>query len=298
MRQQENLTDHRRPAAVRIGMGQITVDGGAYQDNLSRAVETIAEAGRRKCTVVVLPECLDAGWTYPGAMELSHPVPGPTTDILARAAREASIHVVAGVTERASNGSVYNTAVLLGPNGDVLSRHRKINELSIAHHLYATGDSLSVVQTPFGRVGLTVCADNYPDSLVFAHSLARMQAQFILSPCAWAVDGDHDNVAAPYGARWHESYSTIARLYDVTVVGVSCVGWLREGPWRGRKCIGNSLAYGPGGECLVEAPYGEDATTFLTAEVNPSGLRVRGTNISEHLKDLTERDERATGLAR
>ena len=54
--------------------------------------------------------------------------------------------------------------------------------------------------------------------------------------------------ATPYGKLWRDSYTELARLYDVTVIGVSNVGPITGGPWAGRKCIGCSLAVGPGGE--------------------------------------------------
>jgi hypothetical protein len=62
-----------------------------------------------------------------------------------------------------------------------------------------------------------------------------------LSPSAWAVDADHDNAREPYGKLWLDAYTELARLYDVTVVGVSNVGRLTGGPWAGRKCISGVL---------------------------------------------------------
>jgi predicted amidohydrolase len=63
-----------------------------------------------------------------GARADALPVPGPATGCLAAAARRESIYVVAGVTERAGE-LVYNAAVLISPAGEILIRHRKINEL-------------------------------------------------------------------------------------------------------------------------------------------------------------------------
>ncbi len=266
-----------------LGMGQMLVEGGEAEGNLRRATAMIREAARRGCRIVVLPECLDLGWTWPGARELAQPVPGPFSEALAEAAREAGIHVVAGLTERCRE-KLYNTAVLISPAGEILLKHRKINELSIAHDLYATGDSLAVAQTPLGTVAINICADNFPDSLALAHAQARMGARLLLSPCAWAVDADHDNEREPYGDLWLRSYTTLARLYDMTVVGVSNVGWLREGPWRGRKCIGCSLAVGPGGQVLARGPYGETAEALIVAPVRVEPLPVRGTALLELLR--------------
>ena len=94
-----------------------------------------------------------------------------------------------------------------------------------------------------------------------------MGADLLLSPCAWAVDADHDNVKDPYGSLWLESYGTISKEYDITVIGVSNVGNITGGVWQGRKCIGCSLTVGPGAEVIAQAPYGVDAETLEIVEV-------------------------------
>jgi predicted amidohydrolase len=190
--------------------------------------------------------------------------------------------VVAGLAER-DGEDVYNSAVLISPGGELLSLHRKINELEIGHDYYAVGDRLAVVKTPFGVVGLDICADNFPDSLVFGHALCRMGCQLLLSPCAWAVDGDHDNSREPYGDLWRRAYGELARLYGVAVVGVSNVGLLTAGPWAGRKCIGCSLVVGPEGEAVLQGPYEEEAV--LTAVLELRAPRARGTGFAAMLRE-------------
>jgi predicted amidohydrolase len=271
-------------AQFMVGMAQMLVEGGESDANLTRAEEMIARAADDGCAVVVLPETLDAGWTHPGAVAVAEPIPGPTCDRLAEAAVEAGIHVVAGLTERADE-RIYNASVLLSPAGELLLRHRKINVLAIAQDLYAIGDSLQVAETALGTLGIPVCADNFSSSLVLGHSLARMGAQMLLSPAAWAVQTDHDNATQPYGETWRRSFSELARLYDMTVVGASNVGPMDAGPWAGRKCIGCSLAVGPGGAILGQAPYGEDAEILMTVPVKPHEPIGRGTAIAERLKE-------------
>lgn len=268
---------------VRIGMAQMLVDGGEPEVNLGRAVALIERAAAAGCAVVVLPECMDVGWMHPAAHDLAQPIPGPTSDRLAAAAVANSVHVVAGLTERAGD-RVYNTAVLLGPDGRVLLKHRKINELDIAHGVYAIGDSLGVAHTPLGTIAISVCADNFPDTLVFAHAQARMGAQLLLSPSAWAVDADHDDATERYGALWEAGYTSVARLFDMAVVGVSNVGWLTGGPWQGRKCIGCSLAVAPGGAILARGPYGHAAEELVVVDLPLVPRSRAGTSISEHLR--------------
>jgi predicted amidohydrolase len=264
-------------------MGQMLVEPGKPDSNMARAMHMIRDAAKKACRVVVLPECLDLGWTDPSAASAATPIPGARSDELAAAARANGIYVVAGLTERAGD-EVYNTAVFLSPAGELLLRHRKINELDIATSTYATGTDLAVRRTELGTVAVTICADNFPDSAVLAHSVARMGAQLLLSPCAWAVDADHDNLRDPYGQLWLDAYQPLARSYDMTAVGVSNVGWITGGPWQGRKCIGSSLAVGPGGEVLARGSYGQSAEELVVVEVSPRPAIARGTAFSSALR--------------
>lgn len=280
------------PNRLKIGMGQMLVEPGEPHRNIARAIDMVASAAESGCDIVVLPECLDIGWTHPSAATLAEPIPGERTAAFAAAARQNGVWVVAGLTERSEN-EIYNAAVLLSPEGSLVLRHRKINELDIGTSLYSTGTGLAVARTPIGAIGVNICADNFPDSLVLGHSLARMGAQLLLSPCAWAVDADHDNTKEPYGQLWLDAYVPLARLYDLTVIGVSNVGWLTDGPWKGRKCIGCSLAVGPEG-VLLQGPYGEAAEALLTVEVDVRPPIGRGTRIAEALR---QREARADQIA-
>lgn len=268
--------------SFRLGMAQTLVEGGRLGPNLDRAVAAVRRAADLGCRAVVLPECLDLGWTDPSARELAQTIPGLHFDRLADAARTSQVYVAAGLVER-SGPRLFNAAVLIGPTGELLLHHRKINELDIALDLYSVGDRLGVVKTELGTIGLAICADNFSDSLAVGHVLARMGAQVILSPCAWAVDADHDNARDPYGKLWLDAYTELARLYDVTVIGSSNVGWLTGGPWKGRKCIGCSLAVGPEG-VLARGPYGEAAEAVTVVAVEPRPPVGCGTTMAEALR--------------
>lgn len=270
-------------ASFRIGMAQMLVAGAEPAANLDRAEKAIREAAGKGCRLVVLPECMDLGWTDPSARRLAQPIPGPHSQRLAQAAQQHGVFVVAGLVERAGE-RLYNAAVLIDPRGEILLVHRKINELDIAHDLYAIGDRLAVAHTELGTLGISICADNFPNSLAIGHVLARMGAQLLLSPSAWAVDSDHDNRAVPYGERWRRAYGELGRLYDLPVIGVSNVGWLTDGPWKGRKAIGCSLATNNLGKILAEGPYGESAEALIVVDVEPRPLRTTGTQIAGDLE--------------
>lgn len=248
---------------IRVGMAQMLVEPGEPEANLTRAAEMVGDAARAGCDVVVLPECLDLGWTHASARSLAAPIPGPRATALAAVAAENRVMVAAGLVER-DGDRLYNTAVLISAEGEILLRHRKITELEFALRLYSVGTTLAVVPTALGVVGLDVCADNAPASIALGQALGQMGAQVLLSPSAWAVPADHDNEVEPYGSMWLESYTALATAYRMPVVGVSNVGPVLGGDWDGRRCIGCSLAVGMDGSVLARGPYGEAALLTVT----------------------------------
>lgn len=266
----------------RIAMGQMLVEGGKPEANLARAERFIKEASEKDCRLIVLPECLDLGWTDPSAKTHSQPIPGLHSNRLAKAAIEYQIFVVAGLVERAGE-RLYNSAVLIDPRGNLLLVHRKINELAIAHDLYSIGDRLMVAETELGTLGLSICADNLSTSLAIGHTLARMGAQLLLSPSSWALEASRDLEAEPYGDKWQRSYGELGRLYDLPVVGVSNVGWITDGPWKGRKVVGCSLTTNNRGEPIAQAPAGETAEALVIADVELRQPSSHGTLIAADL---------------
>lgn len=258
------------------------VEGAQPAANLERAEAFVRDAAGQGCRLVVLPECMDVGWADPSARHLSQPIPGPHTERLAQVAMKSGIFVVAGLVERAGS-QLYNAAALIDSHGKILLVHRKINELEIAHDLYSIGDHLAVVHTELGTLGISICADNFPNSLAIGHVLARMGAQILLSPSAWVVEADHDNRVDPYGERWRHAYRELGRLYDLPIVGVSNVGRVTAGPWKGRKAIGCSLATDHRGEIVAEGPYGESAEALITVAIELRQPNTKGTQIADEL---------------
>lgn len=254
------------PRTLRIGMAQMLVVPGALEDNLSRAVAMIHAAAREKCAIVVLPECLDVGWTSTTAGELAQPVPGPVSDRLCEAAASEGVIVVAGLTEREGD-RLFNASILVGADGAILAKHRKINEMDFARKVYAAGTSLHVVETEHGVIGMNICADNAFSSLALGRALAAMGAEILLSPCAWAVPPGFDNTVRPYGDEWVTAYGALARETGMPVVGVSNVGPVVGGEWDGWRCIGASLAVGSDGEVVVQAPFGDREESLVTVDI-------------------------------
>ena len=264
----------------RLALVQMHVEPGDLRANLRRAGECVARAASEGADVVVLPETMDCGWTHPSAREAAAPVPGGATyQALAAAAAKHRVYLCSGLTERAG-AQIYNAAVLVAPTGELLLHHRKLNELDIAHDLYAQGDRLGVAPTPLATFGLMICADGFAPGHVVGRTLGLMGADVILSPGAWAVPADHDNLRNPYGQEWRDCYVPVATEFGLWVVGVSNVGPITAGPWQGRRCIGCSLVIGPGGREAVRGPYGEKAETILYVDAEPHPRAARGSSWS------------------
>ena len=252
------------------------VEGGAKAANLARAEQFIAQARAAGAEVVLLPDTLNLGWTHPSAHTLADEIPGGEACARLRAAaRTQGVHVCAGLVERAGE-RIFNSAVLIDPRGEVLLHHRKLNELDLAHDLYAQGDRLGVARTEHGTFGLMICADAFARGQIVGRTLGLMGADVILSPTAWAVPAGHDNAREPYGQLWLDNYQPVARDFRLWIAGCSNVGWINDGPWQGRKCIGNSLVIDPLGDVAARGPYGVDAETVLLVDVHPQPRPARG----------------------
>ena len=170
--------------AVRVAVVQhppVLLDRDA---TLARGVELLGEAARAGARLVSFPETWVPG--YPEWLWRLRPGPDNvlTGEIHARlldsavdldagqlqplqdAAREHGVTVLVGVHERDgrfSRGTLYNTAVLVGPDGAILNRHRKLMPTNAERMVWGQGDGsgLRVVETPAGRVGGLICWENY-----------------------------------------------------------------------------------------------------------------------------------------
>jgi nitrilase len=93
-------------------------------------------------------------------------IPSPTTDRLCQAAQDAGIYVSIGVNERndnASRGSLFNTNILIGPDGNLFGRHQKLVPTVSERTVWAYGDpsTLDVYDTELGKMGGLICHENY-----------------------------------------------------------------------------------------------------------------------------------------
>ena len=170
---------------VRLATVQYVPTGKSPRQNCEEYAPMIAEAARQKADLVVLGETVPYVRTKLSPAECSEPIPGPTTDYFGALAKQHSLHIAVSLYEREGH-LVYNTAVLLSPEGKLLGKYRKV---CLPHGEVekgvAPGAEYPVFETKFGKVGLMICYDGfYPE---VARALAANGAEVIAWP-VWGCD--------------------------------------------------------------------------------------------------------------
>lgn len=259
-------------------MAQLLVEGGEPERNLERAEQLIRQGKKDSCDLILLPETLDFAWTHPSALKEAEPIPGRFSTFFSQLAVELNIWLCLGLTEKSGDNN-YNTAILIDPKGNIVLKYSKVNLLEVEFPYYKVGQKLEVVNTPFGKIGLNICADNYIDSIYNGHMLARMGAQIILSPSSWTVDHFVTEEMDPYKTKWIEPLSIIAKKYQIPVLSTTSVGYIVGGPYEGKKMVGCSLAVDETG-ILAQGEFNEFAGDLKVVDITIKPIKKKGTQFS------------------
>ena len=203
---------------VRLAAVHFRPTGGKTpEDNRQMFVPLIEQAAEQKADLVVLGECL----TYVGLglsfADVAEPVPGPSTEFFARLTKEHDLYLVVPVVERAGH-VLYNTAALVGPDGQLVGKYRKVCLPRGEYDLGITaGSQYPVFQTRFGKVGMMICWDvQFPQ---VARKLAEAGAEVIALP----IWGGNPKLAA---ARAIEN-----QVHLVTSTYTDDERWMKTGVW-------------------------------------------------------------------
>jgi nitrilase len=250
---------------------------------IDRALTLINEAAKQGTQLLVFPEAFIGGYPkgadfhiYLGARtpqgraeferyyDAAVAVDGPELAQLAKACAQHKLYCVVGVIER-DGGTLYCTAVYLGPEGRVIGKHRKLMPTALERLVWGFGDgsTLQAVDTPWGKLGAVICWENYMPMLRMA-----MYRQRVAIYCAPTAD-DRDT--------WQSTMQHIAMEGRCFVL--SACQHLRRSQFPADKMQnrlpeapetilmrGGSAIYDPLGKLLAKPVYGEDA--LLTAELD------------------------------
>lgn len=264
---------------IKIALGQLLVEGGEPERNFERASKLIVDAKNNACDLIILPECLDFGWTHPSSIKEAQPIPGNFSKILCDEAKKNQIFICAGLSEKdLEKNKNFNTALLINNNGKILSKYQKINVLKEASDFYEIGQKLEVVDTPFGKIGLNICSDNYKDSIDIGIVLCRMGAQLILSPSSWTVDHSITEEQDPYELKWANQFINLSKVFDIPIVSTTSVGYIVGGPYEGKKMVGCSIATDKNG-LITKGDFNEFASDIKFIDVELKTNKFKGTEI-------------------
>lgn len=173
------------PSARRVKIATIHYtpkNGKSAMDSCHQFDSLVRTAAEKGADLVVLPETLTAtgnGLSYLAAAE---PIPGPATKYFGDLAKQHGIHLVAGLVER--NGHlIHNVAVLLGPDGRLIGKYRKVTLPRTEIEAGITpGNEYPVFETKLGRIGMMICYDGFfPEP---ARQLSQHGAEIIAFPVA------------------------------------------------------------------------------------------------------------------
>jgi nitrilase len=256
---------------------------------VDRLVAHIAEAAAAGAQLVVFPEAVvpgypdwvwrrpawsDATW-YRRLHDQAVDIPGPATKRLGDAARDFQTWVAVGVTERTRSGTLYNSLVYIDPRGEVAGVHRKLVPTGGERTVWGNGDgsTLTVLDTPLGRVGGLICWENL---MPLARAALYQQGIDIYIAPTW------DN-----SDSWISTLRHIAREGRVFVIGTnSCLRgsdvprtlpgadeiYGGDDDWMSR---GNTVIVGPDGTLLAGPLVGESGMLVATFDIGDLALARR-----------------------
>ncbi len=214
------LDETAAPAGRKVRLAAVhfrPLGGSSPMENCRLFAPLIAEAGRQKADLVVLPEVLTSAYSGRSEIECAEPIPGPSTTYFGELAKQHNLYVVAGLVER-DGPLVYNVAALIGPDGGVVGKYRKValprSEVECG---IAPGRDYPVFQTRFGKVGMMVCYDGFFPEV--ARELANRGAEVI----AWPVWGCNPLLASARACENQvyvvsSTYEDVSRNWMITAV--------------------------------------------------------------------------------
>jgi len=223
--------------------------------------EMVARAAKERADIVLLPECVWPAYfigsvdEYFRAREAELPGDNAFLEQLTHLARTAGIAICAGSVAECER-RLSNAATLISATGEVLGTHRKCFRWDFDYAFFETGCEINPVETPWGSVGLMICADaRLPE---ITATLVARGARLILHPTAWV------NVGTPE-ALWNPQPALLiperAREFGLPIASAS--KWGVEGS---TTFVGSSLICDAKGEVLAQC--GTHETSVIVAEVS------------------------------
>jgi N-carbamoylputrescine amidase len=262
------MANQRRNTTLGLIQMRCAPDKGA---NVEKTLARIGEATAAGANVVCLQELFASQYFCQSEdhrqFDLAEPIPGPTSEALAAAAKQHGVVIVASLFERRAPGLYHNTAVILDADGSTAGIYRKMHipddPLYYEKFYFTPGDlGFRSMDTQAGKLGACVCWDQwYPEA---ARLTAMTGAQVIFYPTAigWPLDEKEE-----YGVSQHSAWETMMRSHAIAngvfVAAVNRVG--REG---GIEFWGASFVADPNGNVLARASHDKEETLLVECDIS------------------------------
>ncbi|WP_149587545.1 carbon-nitrogen hydrolase family protein [Tabrizicola flagellatus] len=241
---------------MRAGLVQLTVTDDP-EANLPVTVGLVRQAAAAGAGLVLTPELtngLSSSRTHQRSV-FRHEDDDPTLAALRAEARAAGIWLLIGslgLLTHDADGRFANRSFLIAPDGGIAARYDKIHMFDVnvsatevyrESEGYRPGARAVVAETPFAKIGMTVCYDvRFP---ALYRRLAQGGAQIITVPAAF----NHITGAA----HWETLLRARAIETGCFVLAPAQTGFHPEADGKGRRTHGHSLAIAPWGEVLADA---------------------------------------------
>ncbi|MEQ9301440.1 MAG: carbon-nitrogen hydrolase [Cyclobacteriaceae bacterium] len=278
--------------------------GTSKADNINKSMTGIADCVSKGAELVVLQE-LHAGIYFCQAedtamFDKAETIPGPTSDLFAKAAKDHNVVLVTSLFEKRAPGLYHNTAVVFDKDGSIAGRYRKMHipdDPAYYEKFYFTPGDLGFqpIETSVGKLGVLVCWDQwYPEA---ARLMALAGAEVLIYPTAigWEATDPQDEKDRQLDA-WMISQRAHAVANGLPVVSVNRTGF--EPDWSGVTdgitFWGNSFVTGPQGELLHQSSADQEEVVVVvidkkrTEEVRRIWPYFRDRRIDAY-EDLTKR---------
>jgi N-carbamoylputrescine amidase len=250
------------PNKFTIGLVQMRCTAHT-DENLTRAIEKIREAAKRGAQIISLHELFRSEYFCrvedTEFFNLAEAIPGPTTETLAKIAKELRVALVVSLFERRAAGIYHNTCAVLDADGAFLGKYRKMHipdDPLYYEKFYFTPGDLGFLNfdTKYARIGVQICWDQwYPEG---SRLTALSGAQVIFYPTSI---GWHPHEKAQAGTEqvdaWvtmHRSHAIANGIYAAAVNRVGFEGRPDKGD-PGLEFWGNSFVADPFGKIISKA---------------------------------------------
>ncbi len=231
---------------ITVAIVQMKPRLGEAEENLVKMTEMVSKiASQQKVDLIVFPELITSGYELGLRFtELAQRVPGPTVNLLAQRANEYGVFIAFGmVTKERVESVLYNSAVLVGPDGELLDMYNKIHLRGEERMAFREGFKLPVVPTEIGNIGLMIGYDlAFPE---VARSLVLDGAEIICVMANWEAANIDE---------W-KTYAR-ARAYENSVFIA------------GANRVGEDVTLNFGGESMIVGPRGQIMAS-LAGETDP-----------------------------